>query len=128
MKSVASYVLLFLSIALYSHFLNYSLWDLTRGSTYMWLFSIFTVGWSLLIFKEIKMYHDVNKRYLYFLIMWPIFSMIINYICGNGSIESYRTNILMSFAFITYFLYVKCKTTEKQILSVMTIMGLVTLL
>lgn len=126
MKSLASYVLLFLSIALYSHFLNYSLWDLTSGSTYMWIFSIFTVGWSLLIFKEIKMYHDVNKRYLYFLIMWPIFSMIINYICGNGSIESYRTNILMSFAFITYFLYVKCETTEKQIISVMTIMGLVT--
>ena len=67
MKSLASYVLLFLSIALYSHFLNYSLWDLTSGSTYMWIFSIFTVGWSLLIFKEIKMYHDVNKRYLYFL-------------------------------------------------------------
>lgn len=126
MKSLASYVLLFLSIALYSHFLNYSLWDLTSGSTYMWLFSIFTVGWSLFIIKEIKMYYDINKKYLYFLILWPILSMLINYIGKNESIESYRTNILMSFAFITYFLYVKCKTTEKQILSVMTIMGLVT--
>lgn len=126
-SNIKSYVLLSLSIILYSHILSYSFWEATVGPKLMLLFSAITVILFVYMFSMGKIMNEYNKRIIYFLVFWPLFSMLVNYSTGVSSLESYRINVLMSFAFMTYFIYRRFNTTEQQIIVTLTIFGLITL-
>lgn len=119
-------IFIFVTLSLFTHFFGYYYWANTIGQKLLWILPIFSILYIILKRQKISTY-DINHKLIILLCLIPLISAFFLFV-NVTSLENIRSNFLMSIAFFMYFVMLKMKVKEKDIIISFTIFGVITFL